>query len=213
MQRLALLVGVKDAVLLSMSGGRVIVQSWHDGPGELLRGFSAPVNLTIEQNETDLAFLMANDSDEFNRWQATQDYGVRLLIGGVTALRKETSAPDARPFITSLELIVADEPVSMLDVSLRAGILRLLARLRTDHGLSLLYITHDLLSARVVTDEILVLNEGKVVERGATKAVLQHPTATTCFVCGPNALVTETVETLKALGVPDGLVRIEQWGR
>jgi peptide/nickel transport system ATP-binding protein len=40
----------------------------------------------------------------------------------------------------------------------------------------LLYITHDLLSARVVTDEILVLNEGKVVERGATKTVLQHPT-------------------------------------
>ncbi len=64
----------------------------------------------------------------------------------------------------------------MLDVSLRAGILRLLGELRREHGLSLLYITHDLLSARVVTDEILVLNEGKVVERGETKAVLQHPT-------------------------------------
>ncbi|MEQ1758001.1 MAG: FAD-dependent oxidoreductase [Vicinamibacterales bacterium] len=51
------------------------------------------------------------------------------------------------------------------------------------------------------------------VGRGEFEAVLQHPTATTCFVCGPNALVTETVETLKALGVPDGLVRIEQWGR
>ena len=82
----------------------------------------------------------------------------------------------ARALACNPQLIVADEPVSMLDVSLRAGILRLLTQLREEHGLSLLYITHDLLSARVVTDEILVLNEGKVVERGATKAVLQHPT-------------------------------------
>ena len=82
----------------------------------------------------------------------------------------------ARALACDPQLIVADEPVSMLDVSLRAGILRLLGRLREERGLSVLYITHDLLSARVVTDEILVLNEGKVVERGATKAVLQHPT-------------------------------------
>jgi peptide/nickel transport system ATP-binding protein len=63
----------------------------------------------------------------------------------------------------------------MLDVSLRAGVLRLLESLRRDRGLSLLYITHDLLSARVVTDRILVLNQGKVVEQGETKQVLQHP--------------------------------------
>ena len=73
------------------------------------------------------------------------------------------------------ELIVADEPASMLDVSLRADVLKLLATLREERGLSLLYITHDLLSARVVTDEILVLNKGKVVEQGPTKQVLQHP--------------------------------------
>ena len=52
---------------------------------------------------------------------------------------------------------------------------RLLAKLRAERGLSLLYITHDLLSARVVTDEILVLHEGRVVESGVTKDVLQHP--------------------------------------
>ena len=74
------------------------------------------------------------------------------------------------------DLIVADEPVSMLDVSLRAGVLKLLAELRRTRGLSLLYITHDLLSARLITDEILVLNQGRVVERGQTKQVLQHPT-------------------------------------
>jgi ABC-type glutathione transport system ATPase component len=81
----------------------------------------------------------------------------------------------ARALACDPELIVADEPVSMLDVSLRAGVLRLLANLRAKRGLSLLYITHDLLGARVVTDEILVLNQGKVVEQGPTKQVLQHP--------------------------------------
>ena len=81
----------------------------------------------------------------------------------------------ARALACEPQLIVADEPVSMLDVSLRAGVLKLLAKLRVEHGISLLYITHDLLSARVVTDEILVLNHGRVVERGQTKAVLQHP--------------------------------------
>jgi ABC-type oligopeptide transport system ATPase subunit len=74
------------------------------------------------------------------------------------------------------ELIVADEPVSMLDVSLRAGVLKLLADLRRQRGLSLLYITHDLLSARLVTDQILVLNSGRIVEQGPTRQVLQHPT-------------------------------------
>jgi len=81
----------------------------------------------------------------------------------------------ARALGSDPDLIVADEPVSMLDVSLRAGVLKLLAELRRTRGLSLLYITHDLLSARLVTDEILVLNKGRVVERGGTKQVLQHP--------------------------------------
>jgi ABC-type glutathione transport system ATPase component len=81
----------------------------------------------------------------------------------------------ARALGSDPELIVADEPVSMLDVSLRAGVLKLLAELRRTRGLSLLYITHDLLSARLVTDEILVLNSGRIVEHGPTKQVLQHP--------------------------------------
>jgi len=81
----------------------------------------------------------------------------------------------ARALACDPDLIIADEPVSMLDVSLRAGVLRLLAKLRAERGLSLLYITHDLLSARVVTDEILVLNKGRIVEQGPTKQVLQHP--------------------------------------
>jgi peptide/nickel transport system ATP-binding protein len=81
----------------------------------------------------------------------------------------------ARALAPEPTLIVADEPVSMLDVSLRAGVLSLLADLRRQRGLSLLYITHDLLSARVITDEILVLHHGELVEQGPTPQVLRHP--------------------------------------
>ena len=65
----------------------------------------------------------------------------------------------ARALASDPQVIIADEPVSMLDVSLRAGVLALLEDLREQWGVSMLYITHDLLSARLVTDNILVLNE------------------------------------------------------
>lgn len=81
----------------------------------------------------------------------------------------------ARALAPEPEIIVADEPISMLDVSLRAGVLRLLEQLRHEHGMSLLYITHDLLSARVVTDELLVLNQGRIAEHGPTREVLRDP--------------------------------------
>ncbi|WP_298802531.1 ABC transporter ATP-binding protein [uncultured Pseudokineococcus sp.] len=81
----------------------------------------------------------------------------------------------ARALASDPQIIVADEPVSMLDVSLRAGVLALLEDLRAQHGVSMLYITHDLLSARVVTDHILVLHDGRVVERGETSQVLRFP--------------------------------------
>ncbi len=81
----------------------------------------------------------------------------------------------ARALAPRPTLLVADEPVSMLDVSLRAGVLELLADLRRDTGISLLYITHDLLSARIVADRMFVLHEGRVVEHGRTLDVLRNP--------------------------------------
>lgn len=81
----------------------------------------------------------------------------------------------ARALASDPQVLIADEPVSMLDVSLRAGVLALLEDLRERWGISMLYITHDLLSARLVTENILVLNSGRVVERGETSQVLQHP--------------------------------------
>jgi peptide/nickel transport system ATP-binding protein len=72
-------------------------------------------------------------------------------------------------------LILADEPVSMLDVSIRAGVLNLMADLRDREGVSLLYITHDLASARYVADRIVVMYAGQIAESGATETVLAQP--------------------------------------
>jgi peptide/nickel transport system ATP-binding protein len=73
------------------------------------------------------------------------------------------------------KLILADEPVSMLDVSIRAGILNMMARLRAEAGASLLYITHDIASARYVADRIIVMYAGHAVEQGPTEVVLSRP--------------------------------------
>ncbi|MCI1219668.1 MAG: ABC transporter ATP-binding protein [Bifidobacterium sp.] len=81
----------------------------------------------------------------------------------------------ARALASDPKVLVADEPVSMLDMTLRAGVLALLDDLRVRLNVSMLYITHDLLSARLITDNIMVLNHGTVVERGETASVLRHP--------------------------------------
>jgi peptide/nickel transport system ATP-binding protein len=73
------------------------------------------------------------------------------------------------------KLILADEPVSMLDVSIRAGVLNMMAGLRDKEGVSILYITHDIASARYVADRILVMYAGHVVEAGPTETVLREP--------------------------------------
>jgi oligopeptide/dipeptide ABC transporter ATP-binding protein len=73
------------------------------------------------------------------------------------------------------KLIIADEPVSMLDVSIRIGILNLMSELREREGVSFLYITHDVASARYIADRVLVMYAGHLVEEGPTEAVLQRP--------------------------------------
>jgi peptide/nickel transport system ATP-binding protein len=73
------------------------------------------------------------------------------------------------------KLILADEPVSMLDVSIRIGLLNVMAKLRDELDVSILYITHDIASARYVSDRVLVMYAGHVVESGPTEAVLSNP--------------------------------------
>ncbi|HEX3790236.1 MAG TPA: ABC transporter ATP-binding protein [Pseudonocardiaceae bacterium] len=73
------------------------------------------------------------------------------------------------------KLILADEPVSMLDVSIRVGLLNLMADLREREGVSFLYITHDLASARYVADRLVVMYAGHIVETGPAEEVLHNP--------------------------------------
>lgn len=81
----------------------------------------------------------------------------------------------ARALASRPALLIADEPVSMLDVSIRLGVLNLLAELQRESNLGVLYITHDLATARHFSDEIMVLNHGEVVERGPADEVILHP--------------------------------------
>ncbi|TDE09924.1 ABC transporter ATP-binding protein [Jiangella asiatica] len=81
----------------------------------------------------------------------------------------------ARAYLLKPRLIVADEPVSMVDASVRAMILDIMLRLRDEHGISFLYITHDLSTAYQIGDDICILYRGEIVERGETRAVIDAP--------------------------------------
>ena len=83
----------------------------------------------------------------------------------------------ARALAARPEILVCDEAVSALDLSIRATILDLLAELKARLSLSLLFITHDLGVVRHVADRVLVMHRGKVVEEGATRDVLERPQA------------------------------------
>lgn len=73
------------------------------------------------------------------------------------------------------KLILADEPVSMLDVSIRIGLLNLMAELRRTENVSFLYITHDIASARYVADRLMIMYAGHIVEAGPSESVLANP--------------------------------------
>lgn len=80
----------------------------------------------------------------------------------------------ARTLVLSPSMIVADEPVSMIDLSTRAEILHMMKTVQRDLGLTYLYITHDLSTARYFTDSIAVMYLGKIVEMGKTDEVIDH---------------------------------------
>jgi peptide/nickel transport system ATP-binding protein len=84
----------------------------------------------------------------------------------------------ARALLSRPALIVADEPVSMVDASLRMSIVNLFRTLRDDLGISIVYITHDLATAYYISDRIIIMRNGQVVEEGKARSVLsapQHP--------------------------------------
>ena len=81
----------------------------------------------------------------------------------------------ARAIVVKPEIIIADEPVSMLDVSIRAEILELMKDIQKENNISMIYITHDLATAKHFADNILILNSGKIMEIGSIERVLSNP--------------------------------------
>ncbi len=81
----------------------------------------------------------------------------------------------ARALLLKPRLLIADEPVSMVDASLRANILESLRNMHRDHGVTIIYITHDLTTAYHVSDTITVLYRGDVVEKGDVETVIRNP--------------------------------------
>lgn len=81
----------------------------------------------------------------------------------------------ARAIVTKPKIIIADEPVSMLDVSVRIGILKLIKELQDTLGISFLYITHDLATANYIGHRIAILHLGKIVEVGPINEILSNP--------------------------------------
>ena len=82
----------------------------------------------------------------------------------------------ARALIPNPPLLIADEPVSMVDASLRMAIVNLLRHLRDDMGVSVIYITHDLATAYYISDRLIIMQRGNVVEMGPARAVLDAAT-------------------------------------
>jgi peptide/nickel transport system ATP-binding protein len=130
---------------------------------KLHRGDLSGAQRRAELNRVLEAVGLVPAADTRNRFPFELSGGQRQRVGFAQALA-------LRP-----KLIVADEPVSMLDVSIRVGVLNLMAELREQEGVSFLYITHDVASARYLADRVLVMYAGHLVEEGPTEEVLQRP--------------------------------------
>jgi peptide/nickel transport system ATP-binding protein len=140
--------------------------SIHDSIGEALQ-----VNRLAENREELLQRIKMAMEDV--RLFPPEDFIYRyphMLSGG-----QRQRVVIARAIVTQPEFIVADEPVSMLDASIRAEILQLLKELIKKYDLTYLYITHDLASARYIGDRIAIMYLGKIVEYGPVGRVIDNP--------------------------------------
>lgn len=117
----------------------------------------------LQRIETSLMEVGLDPADVLNKWP-------HQLSGG-----QMQRTMIARALVVGPELLIADEPTSMLDASLRVTVLNLLLDLRKEHGMSILFITHDLGQAYYLSDRILVMYHGELVEQGPVEKVLANP--------------------------------------
>ena len=118
-----------------------------------------------------------------------------LLSGG-----QQQRVSIGRVIILRPKFVIADEPVSMLDVSVRIGVLKLLEKIKEKYTISFIYITHDLSTARYVCDRLAIMYLGKIVEIGPTEEILAHPVHP--YTQALIAAVPEIDPTVKVKDVP-----------
>ncbi len=112
---------------------------------------------------------------------ALEDVGIQPAANFFNRIPQELSGGQrqrvsiASAIVLQPQMLVADEPVSMLDVSIRTGILKMLLQLRDEHRISLLYITHDLATAAYIADRVAVMYLGAIMEIGPVLSVLGNP--------------------------------------
>jgi len=109
----------------------------------------------------------------------------------------------ARALAVEPDVILADEPTSMLDVSIRMGILNMMEQLRDERGIAYLYITHDIASARYLADEIMVLYAGQVMEKAPGEKLLhdpRHPYTRLLLSAVPNPAAGRATQRVEAHG-------------
>jgi peptide/nickel transport system ATP-binding protein len=115
----------------------------------------------------------------------------------------------ARALAVEPEIILADEPISMLDVSIRMGVLNLMEKLKEEHNIGFLYITHDLASARYLGDRTMVMYAGHVVESGESIELMEnayHPYSQLLLSAVPNPEADLTTRTVQARGEVPSLI-------
>ncbi len=114
----------------------------------------------------------------------------------------------ARAIITKPKIILADEPTSMLDVSIKSGILNLMLKLKNEHKISFIHVTHDLAAARYISDRIIVMYAGLIVEEGNAKEVVDNPLHPYTMLLKEAAPDPEkhSVEKLSDSGEPPNLI-------
>jgi len=156
---------------------KLVQMVFQDPQGSLNR--SLPVSATIDEMlqahrpDLDKAGRRARTLELFEEVGLTErhaDAKPAALSGG-----QKQRVAIARALAAEPAIIVLDEAVSALDVSVQAQVLALLKKLRAEHGLSYLFITHDLSVVRDIADDVVVMRSGRIIERGTVDAVLDAP--------------------------------------